>query len=176
MAHAVDTKPKSSPRRSMPRLWLGVGLLCFVVARPVMKLVMGHGTSQNIQTISREEISGSLATALMQWEVFGKHEANSQYMRSWHSLVDGIRGINGISEIDGMDWYEVELTPELANQLRAGLRKTPGVQKNEGWQGRSEPGWWPKDAPRDTPCYQRGEEYLILPASGTHAWFVRVRT
>lgn len=92
-----------------------------------------------------------------------------------------MRGINGLTESgglhgDGTDWYEVKLSPDLAAELRAALPKSFVERVDWFPSDNRAPPWWPTQFPSDAQCYRKDQRYLILPDTGTRAWFMRVRT
>jgi hypothetical protein len=100
------------------------------------------------------------------------------------SVASKIHGVRGFSEGDdfhgdGTDWYEVELSPETATELRATLSRSPAFKKTKPmWYLHypKAPSWWPTNWPTDAQCYEKDSMYFVLPDAGTRAWFKRVRT
>jgi hypothetical protein len=159
---------------------LGLGVLLF---RPLMILLMAiafHGTSKSVPPA---DASRSVAVSLMHWGVFGAvPRGDPDYTNRVNSIAGRMTGINGYTESDGFhgdgtDWYELELAPDLADELRSSLAESTTVKKGKDFSRESSaPSWWPQAWPADAQCYEKDLEYLVLPDTGTRAWFMRVRT
>ena len=161
-------------------LLIGLGVLLF---RPLLGLLLAFALSGTSKPVAPAEAARSVAVSLMRWGVFGAvPDRDPDYTNLKNSISRRITGLNGFTESDGFhgdgtDWYEVELSPDLATELRSALARSPTVMKGEfpqKWD--SAPSWWPKSWPSDAQCYRWHFEYLVLPDSGTRAWFLRVRT
>ncbi len=161
-----------------------VVFLGILLIGPTARLLLGIVTSGHSAALPPAKVENSVAACLIRWGVFGAEpvDAKSQ-SRFWDSIRSRITGINGFSESDGFhgdgtDWYELELTPELADELRSGLKVTTTVQQTSGVASNmgTAPAWWPKTFPADTRFYTWELQYLVLPDTGTKAWFMRVRT
>jgi hypothetical protein len=141
----------------------GAGLLIFPVVRWLHLMHELQGTSK---AVSPAEASASVGRSLMSWGV----------------TVGSMRAINGFTESDGFhgdgtDWYELELGAYSADDLRLALGATAGITQSKQFPRESTaPPWWPTHWPSDAQCYRRNLEYLILPDTGTKAWFMRMRT
>jgi hypothetical protein len=92
--------------------------------------------------------------------------------------IHGKRGFTECSGIhgDGTDWYEVELAPELAAELRSAFSQSPTFKNTEPVFFKNAPSWWPAKWPADAQIYEKDLMYFVLPASGTRAWLMRMRT
>jgi hypothetical protein len=154
-----------------------------------MILLMSLAFAGTSKTLSPTDAGRAVAMTLMDWHVLGEFDTSnrfgySDYYTALDSLVRDVKGVNGFTESDGFhgdgtDWYEVELAPDLAINLRDALHKDPQVTTGNSGSGGvwdKAPSWWPKHWRADSKCYQRGLEYFILPATGTRAWLMRVRT
>jgi hypothetical protein len=120
----------------------------------------------------------------MSWGAFGPlPQLDPEYTRMKDSVTSKIHGVRGFSESDnfhgdGTDWYEVELSPETATELRATLSRSPAFKKTKPmwYLGDKAPSWWPTGWPADAQCYAKDLMFFVLPDTGTRAWFKRVRT
>ena len=99
---------------------------------------------------------------------------------------DRITGLRGSSESggfhgDGIDWFEFEMTPDLANDLRTRLTEIHSDQVTRNPTGptgdKNEPNWWPTRWPADAICYAHKDSLaqLILTPNGTRGWFRNFR-
>lgn len=88
-----------------------------------------------------------------------------------YTQSDGFHG-------DGTDWCEFVVPPMVADGLRAALGRSPAVLKTGQVPtiGGPTPDWWPKQWYADVEVYSKDLQYFILPASGNHLWYMRVRT
>jgi len=124
-----------------------------------------------------------VATSLMHWGVFGAvPDDGTEYSTLEQSIERRIQGVKGFTESDnyhgeGTDWYEVVLAPDVATELRDGLARSGTVKPSAEFPQRTTaPPWWPIHWPADARCYEEELEFLVIPDSGTRAWFMRVRT
>lgn len=150
------------------------------LAALLLGLLTGCGSSR---TVGPDESSRALALCLMRWELFGPVPTKDpDYTTLETSLIRKIQGIRGFTESDGFhgdgtDWYELELSPSFANDLRATLGKSTTVNKsNDSPYAPKAPSWWPTKWPADVKCYSLDLQYLVLPDTGTRAWYMQVRT
>lgn len=158
----------------------GLGVLLF---KPIIGALMTMAMQGTSKPVPAGETSRLVAVSLMRWELFGEvPDRNPAYSTLEDSIRDGITPINGHTESDGfhgdgVDWFEVELSPELAARLRASLENHRSIRQDNPIPSRgSAPSWWPKSWPGDVRCYHHRHDYLMLPQTGTRAWFMRVRT
>jgi hypothetical protein len=92
-----------------------------------------------------------------------------------------MKAVNGYTESsgfhgDGTDWYELELSPDFAAELRSAVAQSATLKSTGFPQESSASGWWPTTWPADAQCYEKDLEYFVLSDSGTRAWFLRIRT
>lgn len=146
----------------------------------LLGLITGCGGSR---TVGPDESSRSLALCVMRWELVGPVPTKDpDYTTLETSVIRKIQGIRGFTESDGFhgdgtDWYELELSPNFANDLRAALSQSTTVKTTTSFPSDSSaPSWWPTTWPRGAKCYTKDLEYLVLPDTGTRAWYMRVRT
>ena len=189
MTAPIDYQPRrSGPRRSRFPVAAVVLLvlvgLAGVFFRPLLGLLMiaamAVGSSKSVPP---SDASRSVAVTLMRWGTFGTvPERATEYTNLQNSIASRMTGLNGYTESDGFhgdgtDWYEIELSPDLAAELRVALAQSSVVKKSKSFpRENSAPRWWPKTWPADAQCYGKDLEYLVLPDSGTRAWFMRMRT
>jgi hypothetical protein len=188
MTAPIDYQSPSSGRRPsrIPTVLIvlvalvGLGVLLF---RPLLGLLMAFALSGTSKSVPPADATRSVAVSLMHWGVFGTvPDRDPAYTNLENSIARGMTGINGFTESDGFhgdgtDWYEVDLSPDLAAELRTKLAQSPTVKKsNRHPYENTAPSWWPKTWPADSQCYESGLQYLVLPDTGTRAWFLRIRT
>jgi hypothetical protein len=161
-------------------LLVGLGVLLF---RPLLGLLMGFALSGTSKSVAPADATQSVAVSLMHWGVLGTvPDRDPDYTNLKNSIARRMTGIKGFTESDGVhgdgtDWYEVELSTDLAAELRSALAQSTAVTKSKNFpRENSAPSWWPKTWPADAQCYEKDLEYLVLPDSGTRAWFLRIRT
>ncbi len=172
MAEIPDPQAIATSRQRPRSTAFFVGLLLFIVIsvllfRPLMALVMMLAFSAQEDTghsIAPEVVTRDVAETMMHWGVSG-------------DIARRIQAINGFTETGGFmggrsDWYEVELSVDLATELRASLPRV--AKKGAILPTGSAPSWWPK-WPSINSCYYNEDqhEYLILPDGGRRAWFLR---
>ena len=139
----------------------------------------GKGTSK---VLTEAEVSRAVAVELMGWGILGPiPQLDPEYTRMEDSVVHKIQGVRGFTESDdfhgdGTDWYEVELSPELATELRAAFNRSPAFKNTRPVFFNKAPAWWPAKWPADAQIYEKELEYFVLPVIGTRAWFMRIRT
>jgi len=163
-----------------------IGIIALLVAGCEPKQstgVLGGGSSK---TLSEAEVSRRVAVELMDsWGAFGPlPQFDPEYTKMQHSVISKIHGVRGFSESDdfhgdGTDWYEVELSPETATELRATLSRSPAFEKTRPmWYLHypKAPSWWPTNWPANAQCYEKDLMFFVLPDTGTRAWLKRVRT
>lgn len=149
-------------------LLVGIGVVLF---RPLLGLLIVFVLAGSRESVVPSDAPRSVASSLMDWRVVGNAP----------NLAQRMTGINGFSESsgfhgDGTDWYEIELSPDLVAELRAGLAQSTAVTKSRHFPKEdSAPPWWPKTWPADAQCYEKDFRYLVLPDTGTRAWFLRIR-
>ena len=129
------------------------------------------------QVISPSETADDFSLYVARWGLFGpSSDDDPKFDASVASLRHQITGVRGYAVFDfhgsGTVYLEVTLTQSLADDLRAALQFTKkpnylGVMSDE-WG----PKWWPKTWPADARTYDDHGDTLILPDSGTKAWFV----
>ena len=178
--------PKRHSRPGMT--WFLTGLSVAVAAvlfRPAGQLVLDFACRGTRQEIGLAEVSRSVAGSLTRWGLFGAvPDREPEYTTLEHSVGSRILGVRGLTSSDGFhgdgtDWYEVVLSPYLASELRVTLRELGAVKKEETTvlpRAGLPPPWWPTQWPPDARVYTSVSEYLVLPETGTRAWFMRVRT
>jgi hypothetical protein len=155
---------------------LGIGLFA---------ISFEQGLETRTKTVAPAEVASHLATILMHWQAFGAASPErTDYSKTLKSVERQMKGLRGFSASggfhgDGTDWYEVELAPDLAAELRAGLPRSTTVKPASTLPRREKlaPPWWPVEWPADAVWYTHAEDisYLILPRSGTRAWFLNDR-
>jgi hypothetical protein len=137
------------------------------------------------KALAESEVSRDVSTTLISWGILGPiPQVDPEYTRMEKSVINKIHGVRGFTVSDdfhgdGMNWYEVELSPELATELRSNLSRSPDVKKSKPMyylNSKESPSWWPTQWPADAECYEKDLGYFILPDNGTHAWCMRVRT
>jgi len=160
-------------------LLVGLAVLLF---RPLLGLLMALALSGTSKSVPPADSTRSVAVSLMHWGVFGTVPGRDPDYTNLENSIEGrMTGINGFTESDGVhgdgtDWYEIELSSELAAELRAALAQSSVVKKSRNFpRENSAPSWWPKTWPADAQCYEKDLQYLVLPDSGTRAWFMRMR-
>jgi hypothetical protein len=120
----------------------------------------------------------------MSWGFFdplpkGAHE----YINLRSAIASQIQGIRGFTESDGFhgdgfDWYEFTLSADLADKLRTAVSRLDHVKivtELDLPLIESVPDWWPRHWPADVKIYHRYSDCLILPDTGTKAWYLGVR-
>ena len=187
MTVTIDHKePSKGPRQS--RLTTVAVVLLVVVGLAVLlspfllglvgTVYMAVGTSSSVP---RGECGGSVAVSLIHAGLFGTIPGEPEYSNLRSSIARQVKGVNGFTHSagihgDGTDWYEVEFAPELAVQLRSKVQWSATARETKYFPGgRPAPSWWPSTWPADARCFQIGSDYLVLPDSGTRAWYVRNR-
>jgi hypothetical protein len=135
--------------------------------------------------VAPSEISEYLASWLMEWGLLGPEpRGEPEYTTMLLSVSNRIHAIRGYMESsgihgDGTDWYEVELSPGIADQLRPSLKGASAFKKTRTVQfpcQEAAPSWWPTQWPRDVRLYEKQSSYFVLPESGTRAWYMRFRS
>ena len=135
--------------------------------------------------LSETEVSRRVTVELMSWDAFGSvPQFDPEYTKMENSISTRIGGLRGFTESDdfhgdGTDWYEFELSPKTAAELRGTLSRSPAFKKTKPmWYLNTDkaPSWWPKTWPADAQCYEKDLMYFVLPDTGTRAWLKRVRT
>jgi hypothetical protein len=130
-------------------------------------------------------ISESLALWLMEWGLLGPEpQGDPEYTTMLLSVSNRIHAIRSYTESsgihgDGTDWYEVELSPGMADQLRASLRGASAFKKTKTVHfpcQEAAPSWWPTQWPGDVRLYEKDSSYFVLPESGTRAGYMRFRS
>ena len=168
--------PSAVPRRC------AVGFL-------VLLLLLGLGALL-LHFALRPSIAPTDAARAVEWSltrwgaIDAERDRSLRHSNGEPAATPRIRGINGMSDNivgggggEGTDYYEVELSPAFAAELRAWLARSSTVTKYQGGVDKpGSPSWWPPTWPPGTQIYQFGQEDLILPAAGTRAWFVGHRT
>ncbi len=160
-----------------------VAAVILMLAPLVLSLAMAlllHGSSKSLPPA---EVSRSVATQLIHWGTFGKEPGDPRAQRTFRApITQGIRGIQGYSTSDGFhgdgsDWYEAELSPDLMTQLRAWLAQNTTLEKRGAAHTDGEaPSWWPETWPAGTQTYYETWAHFTVPPTGTHVWFVRIRS
>jgi hypothetical protein len=174
-----------------PKLFLCLALLlngfCFGCKKPGTLApsaeqivgIVGKGTSK---VLKEAEVSRAVAVELMVWGILGPiPQVDPEYTRMEESVIQKIHGVRGYSESDdfhgdGTDWYEVDLSPEMAATLRTNLSQLPTFKNTRPIFFNNAPSWWPAQWPAGTQIYEKDLKYFVLPDSGTRAWFMRIRT
>jgi len=137
------------------------------------------------KTLTEPEVSRRVAVTLISWRILGPiPRVDPEYTRMQKSVINKIQGVRGFTKSDdfhgdGTDWYEVELSPELAAELRSNLSRSSGFKKNKPahyLNNDESPSWWPTQWPADAEVYEKDFGYFVLPDSGTRAWFMQIRT
>ena len=175
MALPVPPKPRS-------RRWLGILAVLLllmlpigVVFGPIIAAMISIATDEGVsQAVPADETVRMCEVTLRDWKLFGPDDQitdRMHFVNGW-TKSDGWHG-------DGEDWYEVDLSPDLAADLRTKLTASTVVKKevlapDVAWN----PPWWPTAWPADARIYADDGEfkYLILPDTGTHAWVLWIRT
>jgi hypothetical protein len=131
------------------------------------------------RSVSPPDSAWAVAASLGAWPVFHPPgQTPGQTIDSLRDRINGVRGysVSGGIHGDGTDWYEVDLPPALARELRASLNGSAVVKKSKTCPQRQDaPSWWPATWPIDAQCYELQLEYLVLPDTGTRAWFHKAR-
>lgn len=190
MTAQPDNQSNASSRHS-PR-WRRRVLLITLLLAPIVLVValsiigvvltMNMGVERG-EAIKPENISREVALDLMHWGILAPTpQTEPQYDNLLNSIACRIRGIQGYHTSDGfhgdgIDCYEFELSTDLANELRLALAR-PGPPKPPLYipHPSKAPAWWPYNWPVDVQCYEKNNRYLFFPTTGTHAWFLRLRT
>jgi len=152
-------------------------------------VLSGLGTSCKDEEVGKalteSEVSRSVAVTLISWGILGPiPQVDPEYTRMQQSVINKIHGVRGFTESDdfhgdGTDWYEVELSPELATELRSNLSRSPNFKKSKPiyyLNSKESPPWWPTHWPADAQVYEKDLGYFVLPDSGIRAWFIQIRT
>lgn len=169
----------------MKALHFLIGIIALSVVGCGPKQSTGVLDGGSSRTLSEAEVSRRVAVELMSWGAFGPlPQVDPEYTKMEDSVVSKIHGVRGFSESDGFhgdgtDWYEVELSPGAATELRDTLSRSPAFRKTKPmWYLHEDkaPSWWPADWPTNAQCYEKDAMFLVLPDTGTRAWFKRVRT
>ena len=156
--------------------------LALVLSGSLLGCSKDEGTSK---VLTDSEISSRMAGEIMLSGILGSlPKVDPEFSRMKNSLVSKIHGVRGFTESDGFhgdgtDWYEVNLSPELAAELRSALSRSPDFKKSKPMYYLNDdesPSWWPTRWPADAQWYEKNLMYLILPDSGTRAWLRQVRT
>ncbi len=118
----------------------------------------------------------------MRGEAFGpvsdRYPEHTDLLNSIAYRIKGSRGYTSGADFqgNGTNWYEFEVSTDLADELRTALPELEAVRLIETiprqWDA---PVWWPGQWPANAKIYKRYHEYLVLPDSGTRAWFLRIR-
>jgi hypothetical protein len=161
-------------------LYLGAAVLLFGLLLGLLMMLAFHGTSKSIPP---PDVAHTVAESLMGWGVCGAvPDRDPEHVKLENSIVQRIKGIQGYTESDGFhgdgtDWYEVDLSPALAAELRTRLGQSSAIKKSKRFpRENAEPSWWPKTWPANAQCYEKGLQYFVLPDTGTRAWFMQMRT
>src|SRR5438093_13020789 len=119
-----------------------------------------------------------MAASLMHWGVFGTvPDRDPGYSNLLNSIAGQLHSVHAFTESDGFhgdgtDWYELDLSANLAEKLRRFCKDTPTSKTRMNIPGlNSAPSWWPKQWPADCEHYERHSENLMLPATGMRIWF-----
>jgi hypothetical protein len=168
---------------------LAMALLCAVGGAILLffagLLALYIGMQPTRKNFSPPEARQEVARTLMGWGVFDLTPGHDpDYERHLKFIVGQIRTIHGCSEIgwpsDGVEWYVMDFTPEMAEALRNGLLHCPSVTPSGGMPapGESPPSWWLEPGPSDAIGYQKGQnfEYFFISAKGTRAEFMRIHS
>jgi hypothetical protein len=129
--------------------------------------------------VSPYDTAGNVAAELGWWPVFPQRSNRGEAIDALRGRITGVRGysVSGGIHGDGTDWYEVDLQPSLADELRTSASGSAAVKKCKNFpRDNDAPSWWPTTWPADAQCYEFESGYLVLPDSGTRAWFRRIRT
>jgi hypothetical protein len=186
MPERIDHPSPADPTRKPPP-WQNGAVVVFALGAVIGLgwLVMPRGRSgsaRSVIVVEPKEVARSFATSLMQWDVFrdsAPRKANyAEFLDAVQSQITSAQGVSLTSgdQGQGCDWYEFDLSTDLANGLRAALRQSSEAQhdavppKVEG-----SPAWWPREWPAGVHCYSEEREYLFLSDTDNHAWFLRPR-
>jgi hypothetical protein len=187
MTAPVDYRPHPSRPGASRRRIIAVALVLLVFGlllfRPLLRLLIGFAPQGTSKSVAPADATDSVAASLMSWGAFGSvPDRDPGYTNLRSSIAARMTGINGFTESDGFhgdgtDWYELELEADLAAELRASFAHLDGVTKSQDFpRDNSAPPWWPTTWPVNAQCYQKDLEYLVLPDTGSRAWFLRIRT
>jgi hypothetical protein len=130
------------------------------------------------RSVSGPDTAWSVAADLGSWPIFPQQRSPGEAIDALRGRITGVRGysVSGGIHGDGTDWYEVDLPPSLANELRTSVNGSPAVKKSKEFpRGTDAPSWWPTTWPADAQCYEFELGYLVLPDTGTRAWFHKIR-
>jgi len=156
--------------------------LALILSGSLLGCSKNEGSSK---VLTDSEISSRVAGEIMLSGILGPlPKVDTEFSRMKNSLVSKIHGVRGFTKSDGFhgdgtDWYEVDLSPELAAKLRSALGRSPDFKRSKPMDylnNDESPSWWPTRWPADAQCYEKNSMYLILPDSGTRGWFMQIRT
>ena len=182
-------KPARPRRRWLRRLLVGLGMVLLaaaILAGSVAGLVVMvfWDSGPTIRTIDGPASAQQVAHLLVFWELFGPPvNRQPEYSSIRRALADRMRGVRGASESggwngDGSDWYEVDLAPDLAAEIRTKLAQSSRIKQATYFPDRNPytPDWWPTGWPPGAICYEHQLVYLILTPDGTTVWVKVIRT
>ena len=184
----VDPQQNPSPSRPsrVLRVIFAVVLvfgITYLLTPRLLGLIMAFALRGSSSSVAPADATRSVTVSLMHWGLLGTVPDNDPgYTNFVRTAAGRMTGINGFTESDGFhgdgtDWYEVELSPDFAAELRSALAQSTTIKKSRRFPDEhSAPSWWPKTWPADAQCYDKDSEHLVLPDSGTRAWFMRMRT
>jgi len=172
-----------------------IGMMAFVVIcfglLILWMILLFSGSDQTIKEVGEAETTERFANFLYSIKVCEPKIYHKKEYRKNGTLaaviqltrpIEGLRGIRGYTESggwngDGSDYYEVELSPELAAKLRATLPSSsfkPCAYFPTG--GKYKPDWWPTQFPPGASCSEHQLVYLVLAPDGERAWLYVIRT
>ena len=150
----------------------------FVVDTIQGVLAWRDGVPEISRAMSAVEISDTIDRILRHMDVEGSGDHYSSVTGKFATPLNNARGFIRYGGFDGggSEWIEVQIDPGFATNFRDQLAKASGLRRSSQLPLESpSQSWWPRQWPSDAQCYRQGTrfEYLILPDTGTHAWFVR---
>ena len=167
---------------------LSIKIILIIVLTVQIRFALAQTSSQVYsEEVEPAKISDSVASSLVDWGILGPVSISRfslEYADLISSIAQKIQGIRGFSESnnlngDGTDWYEVEFSPDLANDMRTVLKNSTTVKTlkkipNDLIDLRPVQ-WWPINWPANTKFYYKDLDYLVLPEDGNRGWFMRTR-
>ena len=154
-----------------------LGIPAAIFFFPLIRFAWSYGCN----SVDAVETSKRVSSELHGWRLTDG-SAPGAAVKPWAmhgSLAEHVTGIRGCIERDWNDeshWYEVELTPLAAGELRAALARSGWVKQSKvAHDMHDPPSWWPDQWAADVQFYHFQTQLLILPDPGPRAGFTMWR-
>ena len=173
---------------SMVIRWAISGCLTVVMLGLIVVAFLGFQVEQSLQSHAREipprDVERMVAFFLISRGIFGPNDPSQPgYADQQTALEWRIRAVQGTSESsgfngDGTSWYEVDLAPDLADELRRKFARSPTTREAVSGADieRATPNWWPRTWPPGSIVSRVDFVSFTQPPTGTRFWvrFVRI--